>query len=264
MKKIFLFLILTTLISCTGYVQVFETTTEDKNLRVEDKYVYENDSIKIIYNFWQDKGTVTFSIYNKLNKPLYVDWKKSSYINNSIKLNYWEDVENTKSYERSVGITYRSKTNNRFYINNSAGITNSITTKPEKITFIPPKSNYIRSQFNILPIIQLKINDYSSVEGEKINGKNKNQKILEKKLNKNNTPLIFRNFLTMSYTEFFEKEFYVDNEFYISKVLKMKPEQFENFLYLEGNRFYEKDENGRPIRVNPYRKETSFYIKIQR
>jgi hypothetical protein len=248
--------------SCGGYVQVFETTSENKNLKVDNKYVYENDSIKITYNFWEDKGIMSFSIYNKLNKPLYIDWKKSSYVNNSVKLNYWEDIEISKSYERTAGVTYRSNSNNRFYISNYGGVTNSITSKPEKITFIPPKSNYIRSQFNILPISQLKIKNYTTIQIENLNKKGISDEILEKKLSKSETPLIFRNFITFSFTENFDNEFYVDNEFYISTVLKMKKSQFENFLYLNGSNFYEKDENGRPIRVNPYKKESSFYIKI--
>lgn len=73
---------------CKTYVQVFDTKA--KNIKVENEfYVFENDSLKITYSFWAKNGLMTFGIYNKLNKPLYIDWKKSSYIDNSVKLNYW-------------------------------------------------------------------------------------------------------------------------------------------------------------------------------
>ena len=99
-------LMLIILSSCGSYVQVFETKTA--NTKIEDEhYTFENDSIKIIYNFWKNKGLLSFSIYNKLNKPVYVDWKKSSYINNSIKRNYWEDTESTKTVERRIGSNSR-------------------------------------------------------------------------------------------------------------------------------------------------------------
>ena len=42
---------------------------------------------------------MTFTIFNKLDIPIYIDWKKSSYIDNSVKLNYWVDEEMKKTLE---------------------------------------------------------------------------------------------------------------------------------------------------------------------
>ena len=47
---------------------------------------FENDTLKIIYSFWSEGGVFSFSVYNKLSIPLYIDWKKSSFIKNSDKL----------------------------------------------------------------------------------------------------------------------------------------------------------------------------------
>ena len=61
--------------SCKSSVQVYET--KSTNTSVENGLsVYENDSLKITYSFWAENGLITFAIYNKLNVPLYVDWKK--------------------------------------------------------------------------------------------------------------------------------------------------------------------------------------------
>mgnify|MGYP000954995983 CR=1 FL=1 len=152
MKKIIgIGLIVLFILSCKNYVQVYGTGVV--NLNVEnDYYVYENDSLKITYTFWNEKGLMTFAIFNKLNKPLYIDWKKSSYIDNSVKLNYWVDEVSTKSTDYYQGYYYKGPLLKPGYvISNSVGVSVSSTVKVERITFLPPKSNYYRSQFYILP-----------------------------------------------------------------------------------------------------------------
>ena len=60
--------------SCSSsYVQVFETSSKNELIKNETNYVYENDSVKITYSFWEDKGKMSFIVYNKLKKPLYID-----------------------------------------------------------------------------------------------------------------------------------------------------------------------------------------------
>jgi hypothetical protein len=262
--KILKVLFLTSLFyGCGSYVQVIETKTENTKIE-ENMYVYENDSILVIYDFWHDKGLLNFSIYNKLNKPMYVDWKKSSYINNGVKRNFWEDIEISKSIENRSGYSYGGKKSLIAYTN-SVNVSSSETIKPEKITFIPPKSNYLRSQFFLMPISFIKVKNYPIIkEMPKLNNENKVVKYNEKEFNKNNTPLIFRNFLTLSYSENFSSEFYVDNEFYISKVIKVDKNQFEGYKKSTNNKLYEVDENGRRIIISPFQKSTSFYIKMKK
>jgi len=68
----------------------------------------------------------------------------------------------------------------------------------------------------------------------------------------------------MSYNENFSTEFYIDNEFYVSKVTKIKSNQFEEIKRKDNsNAFFEKDENGKLIKINPYKVDKSFYIKIK-
>lgn len=62
--------------SCSKqFIQVFDTSTTNTKL-TDGFWVYETDSIKLTYSFWADKGVMSFSVYNKLNKPIYIDWKK--------------------------------------------------------------------------------------------------------------------------------------------------------------------------------------------
>lgn len=252
--------------SCSSsYVQVFETSSKNQLIKNETNYVYENDSVKITYSFWEDKGKMSFVVYNKLKKPLYIDWKKSSYISNTLKINYWEDVTTTNSVEtrQTFGAANNLLSIRRYYISNSVGVSSSASSKPERITFIPPNSNYYRTQFSLLPIRELKVKDYQIRQKQSITNKSKTVKVFEKSISKEDSPLVFRNFITLSYNENFTNEFYVDNEFYVSKVIKLNSDQFENMARKENSSFVERDENGRLIKISPYRDEKAFYIKIK-
>jgi hypothetical protein len=65
------------------------------NRNCDTIFVFENDSIKITYNFWAKNGAMAFDFYNKLNIPLYFDWKKSAFIPNDKMVSYWQDETNT-------------------------------------------------------------------------------------------------------------------------------------------------------------------------
>lgn len=250
-----------TLYSCKMYVQVFDTNSINSKIE-NDCYIFENDTLKILYSFWSEKGLMIFSIYNKLEKPLYVDWKKSSYIDNSNKLNYWVDEEISKSAAVYGSYYYDGPLLKPGYAT-SATVVAGMSKKEriERITFIPPKSNYYRSQFYILPIPYFNFDTESEASLMPRNDKPKKKtKVYSNNFLKENSPIIFRNFLTFSLSEDFKNEFYIDNEFYISSIKEMDIRHFE--FYKTKGPFIEKDEDGNYIFIRPYKKETSFYLKI--
>jgi hypothetical protein len=57
--------------------------------------------------------------------------------------------------------------------------------------------------------------------------KSKKTTIYTKVFNRNNSPLIFRNFMTISTSENFLKEAYVDNEFYVKEIQLIDKRHFE-------------------------------------
>lgn len=267
MKRIIVILLLAFLITscCKSYVQVFET----KSVNLETKnefYIFENDTLKITYSFWSRKGLMTFAILNKLTKPLYIDWKKSSYIDNSVKLNYWVDMEKQKTLEYFGSYYYNGPLLKPGYaISNSAGISISTKVKAERITFIPPTSNYYRSQFYILPIDYFKLDTKTDYKEVPRNDKQKKKtKVYKKSYSTENSPLIFRNFLTFSLTEDFKSEFYIDNDFYISEIKEMDKRHFEQYKFDETKKgkWFIRDENGNPIKFSDFKKESSFYLNI--
>lgn len=248
---------------CKRYVQVIET--KSNNTQLQNKlYVLENDTLRITYNFWAEKGLIAFEVYNKADKPLYIDWKKSSYINNKIKLNYWENEIVSKSYVTRYGSYYFFGDN----VNRKASSFNlessiSSITKAERITFIPPKSKYYRSQFVIYPTKHFKFKSKKKFKKVPRNDNPKKEtKIYELSFSKKHSPLIFRNFITFSFTEDFETEFYIDNEFHISKVTEMNRKHFEQVQRNEDGDYLYKRGNPHPIKISKFKNGNSFYIRI--
>jgi hypothetical protein len=266
MKNIIILITISLLLTaCKSYVQVCNTNSSIKT-NEDGFFIYENDSLKITYSFWKAKGLMSFSIYNKMSIPLYIDWKKSSYVDNSVKLNYWIDEEKSTAISSYGSYFYGGPLltpGNSF--STSSSVSNSSKVKAERITFIPPASYYYRSQFYILPKNYFKLNTKSDCkEVIRNDNYNKTTKIYTAVFTKDNSPLIFRNFLTFSTTENFETEFYVDNEFYIVEIIEMNSAHFEQYRYDETKKgkWYIRDENGEPIRFSEYKRPSSFYLEI--
>jgi len=86
-KTLGIAVVLTALVSCSTYVQLIETESIGKD-QVDQNGVCQNDAIKVNYDFWSEDGITYFSVYNKTDKPLYIDWKKSVFIYNDWKNEY--------------------------------------------------------------------------------------------------------------------------------------------------------------------------------
>ena len=80
------------LTSCVSY-KIGTVSSDSKELN--NNLVFENDTIRISYNFWGKNGLAGFDVYNKLNIPIYLDWKKSAFIPNDKMMSYWQDETNT-------------------------------------------------------------------------------------------------------------------------------------------------------------------------
>ena len=181
-------------------------------------YSFENNDVKIQYDFWAEKGKLAFEIFNKTNNPIYIDWKKSSFIYNSDKLNYWIEEENSVSTSLSSSYLYINSLKQTPNASSSEyTVQSSKKIKSERITFIPPKSKIKKCQFILNPDSLLTIDKKSPSSFLNINEKKK-IKIYEKKFNEANSPFSFRNYLCYSKDEKFTSEAYIDNDFYVCRI----------------------------------------------
>ncbi len=215
-----------TLVSCKEYIQVFQTASSTSKFKNNpDQWIFENDTVSIQYSFWWKDGVLAFSIFNKLDQPLFIDWKNSSYIANNMKLNYWSDESKTNESTTSNSYHFIDK---KFTLQGlQVSSTASTTSKPERITFIPPKSQIDKFTFLILPA-EYYLHEKStqkSVENRNDKPKKKTT-VFTENMNEFNTPLKFRNYLCFSTSEEFKDRVYYDNSFYISQVVEMDIRHF--------------------------------------
>jgi hypothetical protein len=196
---------------------------------------------------------------------VYVDWKKSSYIDNTVKLDYWTDSENRKTERASVQYGRYLYTGPQLdmslSIGSNTGTSETVITRPERITFIPPQSYYGKAQYYILPDkgLKLDIRSESTVVPRK-DKPNKETEIYQAKFDRTNSPVVFRNFITLSTTEDFEEEFYIDNEFYVGSIEEMERMHFEQ--YRKDGKWYIKDSNGNPIWFSDFESVDRFYVRL--
>lgn len=175
----------------------------------QNTYTYENDTLKIVYNFWGKKGLLSYDIYNKLDYPMYIDWKKSSYILDSLRLDYWLEDENiikSNPYKE-----YLSNYGTPKYNGYGIAFSNGNILREARVTVIPPHSKYHKSQFYIAANSYNYIKDSISFDSA-------------------SSPIKLRNFLTYSFNKSFENEYYTDNLFYVNKIVSRENQGKENAI----------------------------------
>lgn len=231
---LFAFLLLA-LVSCDTENNVQMVLLSSNMTKDSTRFSIENDTLALWYDFYNDKGPITFTIYNKLNIPIYIDWKKCAMIAGTQKYDYW--------YDQTISF-------------------NGVSTREDRITFIPPRTSITNSRYLVKPDKNFELpTNAQTVYFPETNGsipKNakpgdikKDVKVKQASFSRYNSPYVFRNFLTLSTSYSFDKEFYFDNEFWISQ-LDM----------IDYNNFFGTVNNGvSGDLTHPYRKENCFYIK---
>lgn len=221
MKPLILLLLLALCASCSTYQYV----TVDSPIKSKDSHAFivENDTVRLAYDFSGQQGPVTITIYNKLSIPLYVDWSKSALIVGDERIPYHSNNSTINADLTSTGLqnsTYRTAS--------LAGVIKS----DDAFSFIPPQS-LVKERQRILKPDLFKLSNIPSVpENDKVNG----MKVTSFPFTRENSPLIFRSFLTLSTDQRFNSPIYFDHRFWVSEVRQTLAEP-TNFVY-QSDRFY--------------------------
>lgn len=277
LKKSILVMLLALFVSTAShaqkYVKVIETQS-DQAFKTEGKtMIFENDTLSISYDFWSDRGQVSFTVFNKLDVPLYIDWKKCSFIRRGINHPYYKErtqAEVLTEYtpaEKKQPASYKTK---------------NISYPEQRIAFIAPKSHVTNpltynliEQGKALPymskskeaIENLLINNKEFFDEIKVDTLNKSwtekgtTKVYVKQYTNDNSPLHFTNFITVSTSDKFDKEIFIKNSFYISRITEMVKNQFLGQSDKSKGKFDKnrKDSFGRDGYVYPYLSSGSFF-----
>jgi hypothetical protein len=192
--------------SCLAYQHV--RLTSNAPLTNESEFMVENDSIRIIYSFLGKGGQIHLQIFNKLNKPLTVDWSKSALIKNDQSYSLWKDEARLNGTSTEFNIIPQNE------VVNSVSNFEGKIVKKDKVTFIPPQSKIVFNGYTV----QWKLFDVPEQGGEKIKvytleGKRRATKY---SFSKEDSPLSFRIFLSFSMDEGNKSPFQIDKPFWVS------------------------------------------------
>jgi len=256
--------------SSTTVFQRLDVNSTD--CKYQDGYLsFESDTLRVVYLFWAENGIMAVFIHNKTNSPLYVDWKKCSFITGEIKHDYWDESTTISTFSSSTTLAEEktnamasaafwfshliqnnlvsstgsaqassSSTSNWFQQTFSGSVTH--ISKSERITFIPPHTTISPLAYRLVPSVtslggskNAKTQDTSLYvleyqQGKVLRGRQPTQKkehMLVASYSPQNSPFMFRSFLTYSQDEKFSTEHYLDSHFFVERILELPMEAFD-------------------------------------
>jgi hypothetical protein len=200
--------------------QVFDVKSADPKLDAASM-VYNAGDVKVSYDFWSEGGIVSFRVQNATTKPIYIDWDRSHFILNGLSREYYGDLSSNVSV---ATVNNNSKGGLLSYgkFKFSASTSRQFGLRTKKIVEIPAGASVTVADFNVSENIvadcELKIPLL--------------KKTAAKEYTAENSPLIFRNYLTY-YSSRAETEgegTIIDNSFYVANITSMKMKEFNGDL----------------------------------
>jgi len=228
LKYLLIGLIATLFCRCTKFQYI--TLTSDLKKNAKDEFILENDTLLLKYQFKGEGGPVSIYAYNKLQKPLFIDWAMSAIILDGRSYSFFSNESdlNATLNGSSYQLTKR-------YSTVGANVRGTIKTYPDK-TFIPPQTFIEESKITVKnayvptpsPLTQtIKIKDIANLD---TNGKFQTY-------NQSNTPLRFKSYLTFSFSEDSSHTFHIESNFWAEQITEILLNP-DNRLIKPNNQFY--------------------------
>jgi len=187
---------------CSNYQYV----SIDSHLNKDEKnqFYVNNDTVSIQYSFVRKNFQISVSIYNKLLKPLYIDWGKTHVIING------------------------NQINDSFYHEEQAGY-----IAPQ--SFVTILSNTLQDQF----ISVSKLDSLTHLGATK----DKNSEWVKYLFSEETSPVYFRSIITLSTDENLTSPIFIDQPFWFSEVLRNSVGPSET-VNIPSNQFYFRKQTG--------------------
>jgi hypothetical protein len=222
------FMLTVSLTGCFRYQYL--TLSSDLKQSRENEFVIENDTLQLKYKFNGEGGPVQVYAYNKLDKPIYIDWTKSAIIRDKKSESYVTGVSAISGVVN--GGSYKVGNN---YSLTSGSLSGTVFTDTE-ISFVPPKT-FIETSKKLVnnQFIEISPSKQEKKELETSAGFVTTVKVAH--FEEDNSPLKFRSFLTVAVNNDLSQSFHFDNRFWVSKSMESitTPNELKNRT---GNLFY--------------------------
>lgn len=222
-------------ISCSTYQ--YCTISSDVIARNDkNEFVVENDSIRLVYNFYGKNAPVNITVQNKLKVPVYIDWQRSALVLNDKTVTYAPaELKIDGSYH---GGSYNFGNRSGYGVN--SGHIRASASLPPTVEFIPPQAFLTRNPLVItnkyidtIPETAFKRTRHIPVEGLSVS-------VRKATFTEETSPLRFRSFLTYMIGESSAKPQSIEHSFYVSELINTGNGPNSMMLHgdLRGNQFY--------------------------
>lgn len=214
--------------SSTYFYSTLNTSNEYVEKVDNGDFLLETDSLWIAYCFKGSGGPVQITVFNKANKPLYVDWKRSALIIDNIAMTY---AGEKLDYSGDWDSFYNNQTN-------LSGSFDGQVSLPKSECFIPPETMISEIPLSLNP--NFEYIDNKSYKDSRI-GTTDNVAVKVKRLDFSETdsPLSFKSYLTVYYQP--DQPIVYEQDFYLSTLFKtnqMKPFDIAGGMADRGDFFY--------------------------
>lgn len=189
MKKLLPLLFVLPFFSCTRfqYMTISSNETNKNELR---EFVFENDSIKLVYNFNGMNAPINLQVKNKLDKPVYIDWQRSALVINDKAISYYpSEIPVTGSISAS---SFLGKGGAYSYAS-----LNATAKLPENIQFIPPQTYITKTPLGVTNKFFNDISDSFFIRTNILLNDGTSQPVKKAVFNTSNSFLKFKTYLTV-------------------------------------------------------------------
>lgn len=226
--------------SCSRY-QYVTVKGVDINQNEQQEFVVDNDTVMIRYNFNGLNAPINITIENKLNVPVYIDWRQSALIINDKAISY---VPNTVPLTGTI--TGSSVNWNRSNTSTSSGNIEVKAMLNDDLGFIPPRSYINKNPMGVTNKFFSPLDSAFRHEKLKLNNGFPYARVKHATFSEQSSPLQFRSYLTIIIGDQTAKPVSYDQTFYISDIYatELKPKTFWTNRRSKGNQYYVKETTG--------------------
>lgn len=222
--------------SCSSYQYLTINSTQmPKNDKKE--FTWENDTMRLVYNFHGQGGPINLTVFNKTAQPLFIKWKKSALI---------RDGHSTVLFNHTVQVNGAIATTT---ISGPGGIkagNSDISASfdlPEGTDFLPPHSDFSKSLLNIQETGYLDIANTQNAQPVRLLANDGvTTKAKRVAYQEETSPIQFKIYLTFVLGSNSSQEFALEHSFYATEILQSheQPEDFPLYGY-DGDKLFVKE-----------------------
>ena len=238
MKNVFILGSLICLLSaCSKYqIHTLSSLKTPKDEQTGD-FIIKNDTLEMVYKFNGENGPLEVQIKNKLDEPLYVNWKKSALIIGDKAFSYSGNKIGLNAEYNGTSGTGLSLSD----LQVQSGKITGTATLPEEIAFIPPHAKIEKKLLSVTTgLIPFVSDSLKKIRVSQANGET-SYVVKASRFSRENSPLVFKSYITLYLEK--DKNLQIlpyENEFYISQsvLTGRKPKSTEFYKANRSDVFY--------------------------